>query len=241
MGGEVFHWVAGIAILDGAVNGLGITAIFNYREWAENNEYYFMCFAAGVLISVPLLHILPKAMAMNDRAGIFALIGFLFLFFSNRLVNKYTEERGTAFGAVAALGIGIHSFIDGVVYAVTFQASIIMGLLAAIGMVTHEFSEGVITFLVLQKTELKKKAVFAYAFFIAALTTPIGAFVTYPFVRDLKESRLGLLVGLSGGVILYVGASHLLPEATERGEEHSLWAFLGGVTVAVGILVAKTF
>ena len=240
MGGEVFNWVAGIAILAGVVNGMGILAIFNFGEWAEKNEYYFMCFAAGVLISVPLLLILPKAIEMNDKAGIFALIGFLFLFFSNRFVNSYTKEKQTAFGAIAALGIGIHSFIDGVVYAVTFQASIIIGLLAAIGMVAHEFSEGVITFLVLRETKLKKKAVLAYAFFIAAMTTPIGAFVTYPFVRNLKQSHLGLLVGFSGGVILYVGAAHLLPEAKERGEEHSLWAFLGGIAVAIGIVLSKT-
>ena len=165
MGGEVFGWVAGIALLAAFVNGLGILAIFNYKEWAESNEYYFMCFAAGVLISVSLLHVLPKALEMNGRAGISALVGFMFLFFSNRLIDEYTEGRGTAFGAVAALGIGIHSFIDGVVYAVTFQASVIMGLLAALGMVVHEFSEGVITFLVLQETEIKKRLILIYAFF----------------------------------------------------------------------------
>jgi zinc transporter ZupT len=40
------------------------------------------------------------------------------------------------------LGIGLHSFIDGFIYSITFSVSIFTGALAATGMVLHEFPEG---------------------------------------------------------------------------------------------------
>lgn len=237
---ETFGWVAGVAILAAVVNGMGILAVVRSRKWVKERESYFMCFAAGVLVAAPLLFMLPNAFKKSPRAGIFALIGFLFLFLSNRIIDNYTKKDQLTFGVVAALGIGIHSFVDGVVYAITFQASVLMGVVAAIGMIAHELSEGVITYVVLSEAGVKQHLVHIYALFIASLTTPLGAFIAYPFVSKLNQSALGLAIGFSAGAVMYVGASHLLPEATERGKQHSLIAFAAGVLVATLIVITKT-
>jgi zinc transporter ZupT len=49
------------------------------------------------------------------------------------------------------VGIGIHSFIDGIIYSVTFSVSALTGTLVSIGMVMHEFPEGVFTYVLLRK------------------------------------------------------------------------------------------
>ena len=51
---NTFMWVAGFALSAALVNSLGILAIIRYREWAEKSKSYFMCFAAGILVSTPL-------------------------------------------------------------------------------------------------------------------------------------------------------------------------------------------
>ncbi|NIQ04470.1 MAG: ZIP family metal transporter [Candidatus Korarchaeota archaeon] len=238
---STFTWIAGFAILSAIVNGLGILAIFRYRTWAEKAKTYFMCFAAGILVSVPLTLALPNAIQKNFYAGFTALIGFLFMFFSNRLIKRHTKARELAFGVTAAEGIGIHSFIDGIVYTVTFQASILVGILAGTGMVVHEFAEGVITYLVLIRGGAKRKLSMLYAFMIAGLTTPIGAFIVYPLVSGVKDVELGLLLGFAAGVLLYLSSSHLLPEAREQEKEHSSIAFLAGVGLALFIVATKLF
>lgn len=139
---STFTWIVGFAILAAFVNGLGILAIFRFKTWAEKAQTYFMCFAAGVLVSVPLTLALPNAIQKNFYAGFAALIGFLFMFFSNTLIQHHTNAKELAFGVTAAEGIGIHSFIDGIVYTVTFQASILVGIIAGTGMIVHEFAEG---------------------------------------------------------------------------------------------------
>ncbi|OQY26596.1 MAG: zinc/iron permease [Anaerolineaceae bacterium 4572_5.1] len=235
-----FLWIAGFAFLAALINGLGILAIFMYQEWAEKTKTYFMCFAAGMLVSSSLILTLPKAAQSNSYAGIAALIGFLFMFFSNELVKSHTKEKELAFGVTAAEGIGIHSFVDGLIYTVTFNVSVLMGVLSATGLVVHEFAEGVITYLFLIKGGVNKKIAMLYAFLIAGLTTPLGAFVVYPFVSKLEKPTLGLLLGFVAGVLLYVSASHLLPEAREHEKKHSTMAFLAGVGLALFIVLTKT-
>lgn len=120
---DTFYWIALFAVLAALINGLGIFIIYRYRNWAIKSKPYFICFAAGVLIATPLMLALPQAIGKNFYAGFTALLGFLFMFFSNGLIKKITKTDVPAFGIVAAEGIAIHSFIDGIIYTVTFSIS----------------------------------------------------------------------------------------------------------------------
>jgi len=233
---STFTWIAIFAISAAVINGLGILTIYKNREWAEKTKTYFMCFAAGVLISVPLMSAFPEAVEKNHNAGFFALIGFLFMFFSNKIIQHKTKQKSLAFGITAMQGIAIHSFVDGMIYAVAFNVSILTGFLAGIGLVIHEFAEGVITYSFLIVGGVNKKRAILYAFLISSLTTPLGAFVAYPFVSKLTQSTLGLALGFVVGVLIYISASHLLPEATGHQKKHSVAAFLGGIALALLIV-----
>jgi ZIP family zinc transporter len=237
---ETFYWIAGFAVVAALVNGAGIVAMFRRRAWAERSLPHFMCFAAGVLLSTPLLHALPTAVAKTPDAGVSALVGFLFMYLSNEAIERHTGEETLAFGVTAAEGIGIHSLVDGVVYTVTFNVSLLTGVLAGTGLVVHEFAEGVITYLVLLKGDVTERTAAVSAFAIAALTTPAGAFVAYPLVSRLGTTHLGLMLGFVSGVLLYVSAAHLLPEATSHEKRHSTLTFLAGVGVASFIVFSRT-
>lgn len=226
-------WIGIFAIAAMIINGIGILVVYRNKEFAERNKVYFICFAAGVLITAPLVHLLPHAMVENKYAGLFALAGFMFMFFSNKIIKFKTNEKELAFGITAIEGIGIHSFIDGIIYSVTFSVSTYTGLIAGIGLATHEFAEGIIAFSVLIKGGLSNKKAALIAFLVAGLTTPIGAFIVYPFVKTLSEVSLGLALGFVGGVLIYVSASHLLPEAREHEKHHSHLALLLGVALAL--------
>lgn len=234
-----FLWIALFAVIAAVVNGAGIFIIFRYRNWAEKAKTYFMCFAAGVLISTPLMLALPQAIQKNFYAGFLALLGFLFMFFSNEFIKHLTKKETLAFGIVAAEGIGIHSFIDGIIYTVTFSISILTGILAATGLVIHEFAEGIITYTLFLRGGMKEKTAMFYAFMVAGLTTPLGAFIAYPLVNKLNESSLGLLLGFVAGVLIYVSASHLLPDARGEEKKHSGIAFISGVGLALFIVLSK--
>jgi ZIP family zinc transporter len=236
---NTFVWIAGFAASAALVNGLGILTIFKFSEWAKKAKTYFICFAAGMLISTPLMLALPNALKKSSNAGFFALAGFLFMVFSNKFIRHRTKEEPLAFGVTAVEGIAIHSLVDGVIYVVTFEVSVMLGILAGIGLVVHEFAEGIITYTTLLKGNVREKAAMAYAFFIAALTTPIGAFAAYPFIDKFGDTSIGMMLGFVSGVLIYVSASHLLPEVRDSEKKHSLVAFLIGVALAGFIVLTK--
>lgn len=219
------------------VNSFGIWTIYRKREWANKTKEYSMCFAAGILISSPLIISLPHALQKNPHAGFAALAGFIFMYFSNKIIKHKTKQKELAFGITAIEGIAIHSLMDGISYTVTFSMGTVIGVLTGVGLVIHEFAEGVIAFSVLLKGGVSEKKAGIYAFLVAALTTPIGAFIAYPLVRNLSDDILGLALGFVSGVLIYVSASHLLPETSEHEKKHSTVAFLAGIAFTLIVML----
>jgi zinc transporter ZupT len=58
-------------------------------------------------------------------------------------------------------------------------------------------------------------------------------------VSQIDQPLLGLLLALSAGALIYVGATHLLPRAEREPRRFSLVALAAGVLVALGIVVSK--
>lgn len=241
---ENTFWTAfGASLLAALVTGAGIYTIRRYEAWARKNSIYFICFAAGVLISVSFLHIIPKSFEMNAHAPAWLLVGFVLLHLFNRFVTAFVCERrpdvAYGIGLIPMLGIGFHSFIDGVVYSITFTVSLFTGALAATGMVLHEFPEGIITYLLLLRGGFSERTSLILAVISAALTTPLGMLVSWPTISRIDPSLLGGLLALSSGALVYVGATHLLPQAEKEHRKYSLCALGAGILVAVVIVLSK--
>jgi zinc transporter ZupT len=226
-----------------AVTSVGIAIISRYEGWATAQSIYFKSFAAAVLVSVSFLHLIPESLHMNEAAPVSLLVGFLGIYLSNRFLRLYAcpegECRRDATALVPMLGIGLHSFIDGMIHSVTFNVSVFTGVLAALGMVLHEFPEGIVTFVFLKEGGFERNKAILLAFLAAALSTPLGALVSYPFVSRAGEALLGSLLALSAGALVYVGASHLLPEVEKEAGRYTFLALAAGVVVAVGIVLTR--
>ncbi|HEM61941.1 MAG TPA: ZIP family metal transporter [Chloroflexi bacterium] len=226
-----------------AVTTIGIYVISKYERWGREHSAYFMSFAAGVLISVSFMHIIPKSFEMNEMAPIFLLAGFLGIYLTNRLMNIYVcrDDRpaDVAEGIIPTMGIGFHSLIDGVIYSVTFNVSIFTGVLAAIGMILHEFPEGIISFVILERGGFPRGKAVWYAFLAAALSTPLGTLISYPLISKIQRPTLGALLAISAGALVYVGASHLLPAVERENKKYTAFALAAGVLVAIGIVLSK--
>lgn len=233
----------GASMIAAVVTMSGIVAIRRYETWARQNVTYFACFAAGVLIAVSFLNIIPTSLAMNPQAPIYLFAGYLFMHVFNRFLTAYVcdkpETADYALGLVPLIGIGFHSFLDGVIYSISFSVSLLTGAIVALGMVLHEFPEGVVTYTLLVRSGFSERRSFVLAFLAAALTTPVGTLVSYPFVSRIDPPLLGLLLALSAGALVYVGATHLLPRAEREPRRFSLVALAAGVFVAIGIILSK--
>jgi ZIP family zinc transporter/zinc and cadmium transporter len=236
-------WVCLLGSLLAAVfTTLGISVIRSFQEWGEKYNLYFVCFASGVLISASFLHLIPKSLAMNTLAAVYLLLGYwglhLFNYFLTAYVCDQNELPSKPSGIVALVAIGFHSFIDGIVYSVTYTVGVFTGILATTGMICHEFPEGIITYLLLIRAGYNRQNAFVIAFLVAALSTPLGMLVSYPFIAALSPPVLGALLALSAGGLIYAGATHLLPQAEREPAKYSLVALACGILVAAMIVLA---
>jgi len=237
-------WITFAASLTaGVVTTAGIVVIRRFAAWAHRNTTYFACFAAGVLIAVSFVHIAPKSFAMAPQAPMWLFAGYLAMHVLNRFLTAYVCDKPQtadyALGLVPLLGIGFHSFLDGIVYSISFSVSMLTGGLVALGMVLHEFPEGIVTYTLLVRSGFSPRRSFLLAFLAAAVTTPVGTLASYPFIARIDQETLGVLLAFSAGALIYVGATHLLPRAEQEPRRFSLVALAAGVAVAFGIVLSK--
>jgi zinc transporter ZupT len=232
-----------VSLLAALVTTAGILVVMRHKEWGCRNSTYFACFAAGVLISVSFLHLIPESVALTSSAPTFLLSGYFAVYLLNRLLSSKVCDRlgnpSFAIGLIPMLGIGFHSFIDGFVYSVAFTVSTYTGAVTAVGMVLHEFPEGMVTYVLLLKAGFKERTALWLAFVATAITTPLGAISSYSWVGTMDETALGNLLALSAGALFYVGASHLLPMADREPRKYSFLVVGAGVATAIGIIFTK--
>ena len=226
------------------ITSLGLLAVALRADWSARNADLFGLAAGGMLVTLTLLHIAPEAFRKADSAPAFILAGFL----GGLLLNQATRLlQGGVAGAVPRrpmdaltpiLAIAVHSFIDGIIYAVTFAASFESGVFAAISLILHEFPEGVIAFAILRAAGTSNRGAFLWAFLAAAATTPLGVAVSGPFMFAVGEETLGQLFALSAGLLLFVATGPLLAPARVETPARSLFAVAAGVAVALAIAFA---
>lgn len=226
------------------ITSLGLLAVALRADWSARNADLFGLAAGGMLVTLTLLHIAPEAFELTESAPGFILAGFLgglLLNQSTRLLqgaNTGLPARRPLDALTPLLAIAIHSFIDGVIYSVTFAASFESGVFAAVSLILHEFPEGVIAFAILRAAGVSNRSAFIWAFLAAAATTPLGVAVSGPFMYSVGDDTLGQLFALSAGLLLFVATGPLLAPARVESPVRSLGAVAAGVAVAMAIAFA---
>ena len=128
------------------VTSIGLIAVATREDWSQRHAGLFGLAAAGMLLTLTLTHIAPNAAATTENAPQFLLAGFLggvilaFLIramFPSSESGSYLSEAFTPIAAIAC-----HSFIDGIIYTVTFAADAESGVYTALSLIIHEFPEG---------------------------------------------------------------------------------------------------
>lgn len=224
------------------VTSVGLLLVATRGDWSRRHSGLFALAAAGMLLTLTLLHIAPEAFATTNRAPEMLLTGFLGGLFLSFVIRAFFPDDGgpgtksEAFTPLIA--ISIHSFIDGVIYAVTFAASFEAGVFTSLSLILHEFPEGVIAFAILRRYGYTNRGAFIGAFLASALTTPLGVLVAVPFVETMGTSMIGVLFALSAGLLLYVATGPLMAPMQQERPTRGLMALFTGVGVA--LLVSLT-
>ncbi|MFF7329459.1 ZIP family metal transporter [Streptomyces sp. NPDC090306] len=182
--------------------------------------------AGGLMLGVVGLDLLPEALqaAGGEIFGVPAALllfvaGFLVAHLVERLLaarqaahggDEEEEHRVPEVGLTAAAAMVGHSFMDGVAIGAAFQVGGGMGLAVALAVVAHDFADGFNTYTLTSLYGNARRKALAMLF--ADAVAPVLGAASTQFVT-IPEQLLGGYLGLFGGVLLYLAAAEILPEA----------------------------
>jgi len=212
-----------------AANVVGALAVTSRREWSVHLLDRTLAFAAGFLLAVAFVDLVPEAIARGGHgAAVTALVAYLLVHITQHTLGRhfhFGEEthRVTRIVSVSALiGLLMHTFVDGVAVASGIMVSAAVGVLVFVGVLLHKFPEGLAIASLFLAAGARRTTAIAAAGAIGAATL-LGVALT----EQLEPLRTHGLA-ISAGVTIYVGASNLVPELQSRGGWGTPISFLAG-------------
>jgi zinc transporter ZupT len=225
-------WLAlalGLAAAAGNVLG-GLFVV--HREWSRRFLTYFLALGAGFMLATSLVEMVPESIRLAGDAALVWVLGGYFVvhFFEHTLAPHFHFGEETHAAAMrqqhartsALLGLGIHTFFDGVAIASGFLVSSRLGLLIFVAILLHKLPEGfTVSSLILAGGGDRRAALLGSAVLGAATVSGV-------LLMGVLQTAVSYTLPLSAGVTLYVAASDLMPEVNrEPGVGVAILVFLG--------------
>lgn len=217
------------ALIAAGANLVGALAVTSRARWSVRALDGMLAFAAGFMIAVGLIDLLPGAIARGGpSAAIVALGGYMAVHITQHVIGThfhFGEETHHVSGAVsvaALAGLLLHTFVDGVAVASGLDAGGAVASLVFVAVILHKVPEGfAISSLFLAAGQGRRRAILAAG--ALGVATIAGVLLT-DRIAALRDHGLAL----AAGVTLYVGMSNLVPEFRARGGWLLPLAFVGG-------------
>jgi ZIP family zinc transporter len=195
---------------------------------------YIFAFCAGALVSAALVEVIPNAYELlaSTRDGfgpkdllLACGLGYLAFYLLDHVSHGGHAHHGAQHsdthqaGLWGAVGLALHSFIDGFAIGQAFQAGEGLGWSIALGVTLHKLADGVSVAGIMLGTQYSERATTRMIYVVAA--APVLGVLAQSFLT-LSPALLALLLGWFAGVFLYLGASSLLPAAHETSRSRVL-------------------
>ena len=130
------------------------------------------------------------------------------------------------------LGVFIHNFPEGMATFIGTLAEINLGLVLTLAITLHNIPEGIAVSMPIYAYTGSKKKAFKWSF-ISGISEPIGAIITWVFLFPfITPTLMSALLGVVGGVMVYISLDELLPASRSLGKEHhSILGIMSGMII----------
>jgi ZIP family zinc transporter len=211
-------------------------------ELGVRGRAYSAAIASGILLALAFADLFPEGLEMAGGLAIFGFVGgFILLFLTEAFTLAHThhspeEHVGKHPLGPFVVGLAIHNLADGFVLGVGAKAAAVTSWLVGLGVLVHQVPVGVSLAAILLAARADRPQVVGTTVSLG-LAIPLAAVLTV-ILPAPTDAAIGLLIGLAGGVLAYVGAAHLLPEAqAERPSRITAVLFAATLVVTTMALV----
>ncbi len=235
---ETLYFIVLISFL-GPIIGSLIGVI---KKPSKRFMYNLLAFAAGIMLAISLMDLIPEGIEFSGVlvCAVGVGVGALVMYFLDRLIPHIhpelcRPENGRELEKVALfiiIGIFLHNLPEGMAIAAGYVSGEGMaGITIAIAIAIHNIPEGVATAApYYQATGKRLKAFLLSA--STALPVVIGFLIAQFLFAEIPELFLGLLFGVTAGIMIYICADELIPASFNKGHS-TIFSLIAGIIVFI--------
>ena len=240
-----------IAIGLAALTALATTAGGFLAIKSKDRLHLVLGLSAGLLLGLVAFDLLPEVFELGTQeifhapaVSVALIAGFLLLHFYEQLFGSHEpaesdyghdhKHSSNIAGALGALAMGGHVFLDGLALGVAFKVSTDLGIAVFIALLVHAFSDGLNTVSFLVKSgKWGRKGIWLLG--VDAIARVSGAALGTTLV--LGDNLIAIYLAVFSGIVIYLATSHILPEAHSRhSSKLTILATILGVFVMWGLV-----
>jgi ZIP family zinc transporter len=240
-----------IAIGLAALTAIATTAGGFLAIKSKDHLHLVLGLSAGLLLGLVAFDLLPEVFELGTQeifhapaVSVALIAGFLLLHFYEQLFGSHEpaesdyghdhKHSSNIAGALGALAMGGHVFLDGLALGVAFKVSTDLGIAVFIALLVHAFSDGLNTVSFLVKSgKWGRKGIWLLG--VDAIARVSGAALGTTLV--LGDNLIAIYLAVFSGIVIYLATSHILPEAHSRhSSKLTILATILGVFVMWGLV-----
>lgn len=213
------------------------------KKPSEIFMYNMLSFAAGVMLAISFLELIPESISFSS-SGICVLgitLGSSLMFVVDRLLphihpELFEQEQGRNLEKTAVyliVGIFLHNIPEGMAIAINTVSDSNMSIAIALAIAIHNIPEGICTsapYYHATRNRLKS--------FLVSSTTAFPILVGFAFAnylfKNISDTFIGLIVGATAGLMIYICADELIPSSSSKTTNHStIFSLIAGIIFVI--------
>lgn len=206
-----------------------------------------LCFAAGVMLAISFLELIPESIHLSSRWGCIGgfILGALAMFGLDRIIPHIhprlcSQEQGCKLERTSIyliLGIFLHNFPEGMAIAVGTVTNVSVSFSIALAIAVHNIPEGICTSAPYYHATDRRLRAFVLSSF-TAVPIVVGYLLARSFFMDMSAQAVGVIVAATAGVMVYITVDELIPQSCAGSDHKTIFSLVAGIlfVIALGLL-----
>jgi ZIP family zinc transporter len=201
----------------------------------ERYMFYMLSFAAGTMLALSFLQLIPESVRLSSV--LFCVGGIVLGTFIMYLFDKVVPhihpglcqpEQGSTLEKTSVylfFGIFLHHFPEGLAIGVGFVSGMDVSVAIAFAIAIHDIPEALCTSAPYYYVSKKRLESFLISC-STAIPTVAGFLFSFYLYQWIPTEVVGLLVGVTAGLMIYISSDELIPTACGMAKDHGSIFFL---------------
>lgn len=230
-----------ITILSGLSTMIGTIIIFLNLKDKNKVVGASLVFSASIMLYISFFDLIPSSFLYVNKIyevipsciiiSIYVIFGGLLCDFLSKKNNS--QDKLYKVGIISMLALVLHNIPEGIITFLSSSKDLSLGIPLAISIALHNIPEGIAIAVPIYYSKKDRKKALTYTL-IAALSEPLGAIISYLFLKNINDYLFAIILSLTSGIMFYISIFELIKESIKKiSIKDNVKYFLLGILIIV--------